>query len=98
MSVEHFKEPRELPSPEVVLMYLNRLNDLTKLKGLVERGLFPVENYEGIPLTPDTYNPHGLMYGVNHAIFGTRNMLGDWGVLEEADKIIRLNKERKQST
>ena len=41
-----------------------------------------------LPIYPDGKGGRGLRYGVLHAIYGTRNMLHEMGLGQEADEIL----------
>lgn len=98
MGIENEKPPEiEIVSKDASF-YLLRLADLVDLKKHVDRGLYPVNHYEGVPMNQGLMDlegggyrdARGLRWGVNHAITGTFRMLGRLGYKNEANMVLQM--------
>ena len=107
---------QELPSREIVEVYVNRLVDSCNLLRTIDTGDYPFREYSSGEVsgtkrvhtkdgweTQDVYasinifpegNKKGLRFAVSKTIFETREVLKQWGAIEEADEVINKARTR----
>ena len=78
--------------PKEVLFYLVRLADLSDLLVSIDRGEYPLETYQHVPIMPDNYSK-GLRWAVLRAKWGTVNMLSQMGYGKEASLYLKFDKK-----
>lgn len=101
-------DPERVSIPIQVKFYLCRLADMTDLLRSVDRGDYPVEDYEGVPvlegpvskdnlkLQPTNYSK-GLRRSVVICRQGVRNILADMGYQKEADTYLKTQDQLAQN-
>ena len=92
--------PDVIVIPHKVQFYLLRLQDLADLKMHVERGLYPVNSYEGVPMDEGLMDlegggykyAKGLRMGILRSMWGTYTILEEMGYGSSAMALLKIHK------
>lgn len=94
------RNPDVIVIPREVEFYLMRLSDLADLKLHVDRGLYPVNSYEGVPMDEGLMDldsggcryAKGLRMGILRSMWGTYVILDEMGYGSSAMALLKVHK------